>query len=783
MKRSLVSIAALLTLFAASLTPLRPSLHIMAQHSHPTAPEASEGSPTDGITIPPGELTPVERYPGEVLPGIEPIPLPPVESAFTPIISDDQYLSGFSLDTSVIQARLREIGSVLGEAELIFEDGTPLPAAEAISSWSGLYTISPAVLMTVAEMQHGLLSRSAAEPLTEAEIATYSAWFPQIAGQMATRFYEIYNSEAEQISLNGPQALSGRGYINAGSYATMFILNTADTTQGIEPGQETFVGIFSRYFGSPTDGHLYVEHPDVALLDGILPLLQAAPVTDPEADAPVLQPSPVASPEADAPVLQPLPVASPEAAPDLVSPTSSSSTPLFTYKFPWTGNDQWNYNSGPHPWNGAGSTYHSLDFQPGNMNGCNPLVATDRYVIASASGRVIQSAYPIVTIDHDMDGKRSTGLQTQYYHMANNTAYVSANKLVKQGAKLGNPSCNDAPGGLHVHFSFLANGAYQSIGGRILSGWTVRNGSQSYHGYLDRTGYPTRQSGFRPGGNQYDAADTVLISDNCGLDQYLVEYFNGRLPSNVYPATYRRCVSSISHDWGSGGPGNGIGNDNFSARWIGTLPLLAGRYTFYARADDGVRLWVGGAALVNYWNDQGPTTRSGVGVVSSSGEFVLEMEYYENGGGAVAQMWYSRDHWATSHTIRPLHSGKCLDVYYASIDNGATIQQYYCNGTGAQSFKLIKRTGSYFEIRNTNSNKCMDVYGYATNDGAGVVQWDCHGGNNQLWQLEHMGRGYYRLISRHSGKCLAVPDGSTADWVQLRQYSCTSDNHQLWKVR
>ncbi len=35
------------------------------------------------------------------------------------------------------------------------------------------------------------------------------------------------------------------------------------------------------------------------------------------------------------------------------------------------------------------------------------------------------------------------------------------------------------------------------------------------------------------------------------------------------------------------------------------------------------------------------------------------------------------------------HSGKGVDVPAASLNNGVPLQQYTCNGTGAQSFRLV----------------------------------------------------------------------------------------------
>lgn len=55
---------------------------------------------------------------------------------------------------------------------------------------------------------------------------------------------------------------------------------------------------------------------------------------------------------------------------------------------------------------------------------------------------------------------------------------------------------------------------------------------------------------------------------------------------------FTRQDSSVAFNWGSGSPGNGIGNDNFSVRWAADVALQAGTYRFYALVDDNVRVTV-----------------------------------------------------------------------------------------------------------------------------------------------------------------------------------------------
>ncbi|MDP9373288.1 MAG: PQQ-dependent sugar dehydrogenase [Chloroflexota bacterium] len=75
---------------------------------------------------------------------------------------------------------------------------------------------------------------------------------------------------------------------------------------------------------------------------------------------------------------------------------------------------------------------------------------------------------------------------------------------------------------------------------------------------------------------------------NCLTGEYLAEYYPNATLSGA--PTFRRCETRIDNDWGDGGPGGGLGNDNFSVRWTGRHTFVAGDYTFTARSDDGIRL-------------------------------------------------------------------------------------------------------------------------------------------------------------------------------------------------
>ena len=97
-----------------------------------------------------------------------------------------------------------------------------------------------------------------------------------------------------------------------------------------------------------------------------------------------------------------------------------------------------------------------------------------------------------------------------------------------------------------------------------------------------------------------------------------------------------RDEEKIDHDWGDGSPGSQVNDDDFSARWTRVIYLNAGTYRFYATMDDGMRVWVDDALVIDSWTDSQVHTEI-VDLFMTSGEHAIKVEYYEAGGKAVAK--------------------------------------------------------------------------------------------------------------------------------------------------
>jgi hypothetical protein len=103
-----------------------------------------------------------------------------------------------------------------------------------------------------------------------------------------------------------------------------------------------------------------------------------------------------------------------------------------------------------------------------------------------------------------------------------------------------------------------------------------------------------------------------------------------------------RTDATVNFDWGTGAPDASVGVDTFSVRWTGQVEApFSQTYTFYTVSDDGVRLWVNGQPVIDNWTDHGPTENSGAVALTGGTRYNIQMDFYENGGGAVAQLSWS----------------------------------------------------------------------------------------------------------------------------------------------
>ena len=115
------------------------------------------------------------------------------------------------------------------------------------------------------------------------------------------------------------------------------------------------------------------------------------------------------------------------------------------------------------------------------------------------------------------------------------------------------------------------------------------------------------------------------------------EYFDNPFVGGT-PKLIRDDVA-VAFDWGANPPATGLPARSWSARWTRAVDLAGGVYRFTLRADDGVRLSIDGAVIINEWH----TTTGQVytrDVNLSPGTHNLIVEYYQDLGSANIWLTY-----------------------------------------------------------------------------------------------------------------------------------------------
>ena len=248
----------------------------------------------------------------------------------------------------------------------------------------------------------------------------------------------------------------------------------------------------------------------------------------------------------------------------------------------------------------------------------------------------------------------------------------------------------------------------------------------------------------------------VITGGNCtgGLKG---SYFNNKTLTGT-PALVRT-DATVDFDWTSGSPAPVINADNFSIRWDGQIEApVSGIHTFTTTSDDGIRLWVNNVLVIDKWIDQAPTQWSGTINLTAGQKYAIKIEYYENGGGAVAKLNWS-------------YAGQAVQIVPTSR---------LCSTPDVVAFDPTK----CYKIVNKTTGKVLDVEASNTANFARIFQWTLHGGPNQQWQLTKLANGLYEIKSRVSNKLLDIvgTGGNCANGVATEQYIDDNTTSQEWNL-
>ncbi len=145
-------------------------------------------------------------------------------------------------------------------------------------------------------------------------------------------------------------------------------------------------------------------------------------------------------------------------------------------------------------------------------------------------------------------------------------------------------------------------------------------------------------------------------------------------------------------------------------------------------------------------------------------------------GGGPNQQWSLDDAGGGYYYVRARNSGLLLDVAWGSTADGANVAQVrQYAGSDAQKWKLTAVSGvsgaplvaGEYTIQSAQTGKCLDVPGSSTADGAKLQEWSCNGTGAQRFRAVDLGGGAFEIVNTNSGKALDVTDVSLTAGARL----------------
>ncbi|HEV2319653.1 MAG TPA: PA14 domain-containing protein, partial [Verrucomicrobiae bacterium] len=194
------------------------------------------------------------------------------------------------------------------------------------------------------------------------------------------------------------------------------------------------------------------------------------------------------------------------------------------------------------------------------------------------------------------------------------------------------------------------------------------------------------------------SAATFINSASLGNGTGLLgQYYASTFPNNPFVGSpLVRTDAVINFNWDTNSPDPSIPTNNYTVKWTGLIqPLFSEPYTFSTTTDDGTRLWVNGQEIINEWVAQSPTTWNGIINLQAQQLYAIEMDYFQAGGGAIAQLAWSSP--STTPSIVPqsqLYPFTTVTPIFLSTTNPYTAAGFemQVNSVAGQSYAFQSST-------------------------------------------------------------------------------------------
>jgi hypothetical protein len=117
------------------------------------------------------------------------------------------------------------------------------------------------------------------------------------------------------------------------------------------------------------------------------------------------------------------------------------------------------------------------------------------------------------------------------------------------------------------------------------------------------------------------------------------DYFSGL---DFDRLVFTRIDQTIDFNWKDKSPDPRLPADKFSVRWTGSVEARYSEpYTFTTVTDDGVRLWIDGAIVVDAWVNQSQAMHNATVTLVAGRRIPIRMDFYERAFTAAAHLSWS----------------------------------------------------------------------------------------------------------------------------------------------
>lgn len=156
--------------------------------------------------------------------------------------------------------------------------------------------------------------------------------------------------------------------------------------------------------------------------------------------------------------------------------------------------------------------------------------------------------------------------------------------------------------------------------------------------------------------------------------------------------------------------------------------------------------------------------------------------------GSAAQRFRLR---ATSATIdngtyfirMASHAGSVLDVSDGSHSDGANVQIWQNNDSGAQKWNFSRNGDGSYNIINAASGKALDVKDAAASSGTNIQQWLRNGSAAQRWYIEYVSGGFRLSSALNTAFVIDVSGGNAANGTNVTLYASNDSKAQRFTFK